>query len=60
MFVFVLDLQIIAFCGGQIRIDFEFQAVLQNVNKAQTKIRSRKDNVAGVTLPVFECFQVMS
>lgn len=33
------------------------QAVLQNVNKAQTKLRTRKDNVAGVTLPVFECFQ---
>jgi len=28
------------------------QAVLQNVNKAQMKIRSRKDNVAGVVLPV--------
>lgn len=33
------------------------QAVLQNVNKAQTKVRTRKDNVAGVSLPVFECFQ---
>ncbi|XP_071835023.1 V-type proton ATPase subunit D-like [Apostichopus japonicus] len=30
--------------------------VLQNVTKAQTKVRSRKDNVAGVTLPVFEHF----
>ena len=28
--------------------------VIQNVNKAQMKIRARKDNVAGVTLPVFE------
>ena len=26
----------------------------QNVNKAQVKIRAKKDNVAGVTLPVFE------
>jgi V-type H+-transporting ATPase subunit D len=29
--------------------------VLQNVDKAQTKVRSKKDNVAGVTLPQFEC-----
>ncbi|XP_062503559.1 V-type proton ATPase subunit D-like [Corticium candelabrum] len=29
--------------------------VLQNVDKAQTKVRSKKDNVAGVTLPMFEC-----
>ncbi|XP_064601677.1 V-type proton ATPase subunit D-like [Liolophura sinensis] len=28
--------------------------VLQNVARAQIKIRSKKDNVAGVTLPVFE------
>ncbi|KAK2183268.1 hypothetical protein NP493_316g02077 [Ridgeia piscesae] len=28
--------------------------VLQNVSKAQTKLKSRKDNVAGVSLPVFE------
>jgi len=28
--------------------------VLQNVNKAQLKVRSKKDNVAGVQLPVFE------
>ncbi|XP_064427270.1 V-type proton ATPase subunit D isoform X1 [Mirounga angustirostris] len=28
--------------------------VIQNVNKAQVKIRAKKDNVAGVTLPVFE------
>nr|ACO14720.1 Vacuolar proton pump subunit D [Caligus clemensi] len=32
-------------------------AVLQNVNKAQVKIRTRKDNVAGVNLPVFESYQ---
>ncbi|ELU17635.1 hypothetical protein CAPTEDRAFT_208389 [Capitella teleta] len=31
--------------------------VLQNVNKAQVKVRSKKDNVAGVTLPVFESYQ---
>ena len=28
--------------------------VMQNIDKAQTKVRSKKDNVAGVTLPVFE------
>uniref|UniRef100_A0A2K5BW99 V-type proton ATPase subunit D n=1 Tax=Aotus nancymaae TaxID=37293 RepID=A0A2K5BW99_AOTNA len=28
--------------------------VIQNVKKAQVKIRAKKDNVAGVTLPVFE------
>ncbi|XP_031554086.1 V-type proton ATPase subunit D-like [Actinia tenebrosa] len=28
--------------------------VLENVDKAQTKIRMRKDNVAGVQLPIFE------
>ncbi|KRT80730.1 hypothetical protein AMK59_6321 [Oryctes borbonicus] len=33
------------------------QVILQNVTKAQTKIRTKKDNVAGVTLPVFECYQ---
>jgi len=33
------------------------QVVLQNVTKAQLKIRTKKDNVAGVTLPVFECYQ---
>merc|ERR1711963_1256071 len=32
------------------------QPVLQNVNKARLKIRTRKDNVAGVNLPVFESF----
>uniref|UniRef100_K1QMV7 V-type proton ATPase subunit D n=1 Tax=Magallana gigas TaxID=29159 RepID=K1QMV7_MAGGI len=31
--------------------------VLQNVNKAQLKVRSKKDNVAGVLLPVFEGYQ---
>ncbi|XP_065185354.1 V-type proton ATPase subunit D-like [Sycon ciliatum] len=30
--------------------------VMQNVDKAQTKVRSKKDNVAGVTLPVFEAY----
>ncbi|XP_060530569.1 V-type proton ATPase subunit D-like [Cylas formicarius] len=33
------------------------QVVLQNVTKAQMKVRTKKDNVAGVTLPVFECYQ---
>ncbi|XP_061718392.1 V-type proton ATPase subunit D [Cydia fagiglandana] len=33
------------------------QVVLQNVTKAQIKIRSKKDNVAGVTLPIFESYQ---
>jgi V-type H+-transporting ATPase subunit D len=31
--------------------------VLQNVGKAQLKVKSKKDNVAGVTLPSFECYQ---
>lgn len=31
--------------------------VLQNVTNAQIKTRCRKDNVAGVTLPIFETFQ---
>ncbi|XP_013387556.1 V-type proton ATPase subunit D [Lingula anatina] len=31
--------------------------VLQNVSKAQVKVRSKKDNVAGVSLPVFEQYQ---
>uniref|UniRef100_A0A667ZWC9 V-type proton ATPase subunit D n=1 Tax=Myripristis murdjan TaxID=586833 RepID=A0A667ZWC9_9TELE len=31
--------------------------VIQNVNKAQVKVRAKKDNVAGVTLPVFEYYQ---
>ncbi|XP_065185356.1 V-type proton ATPase subunit D-like [Sycon ciliatum] len=30
--------------------------VMQNVDKAQTKVRSGTDNVAGVTLPVFEAY----
>jgi len=33
------------------------QVVLQNVTKAQIKVRSKKDNVAGVNLPVFESYQ---
>lgn len=31
--------------------------VLQNVAKAQIKVKCKKDNVAGVTLPVFESYQ---
>jgi V-type H+-transporting ATPase subunit D len=31
--------------------------VLQNVSKAQFKIKSKKDNVAGVSLPIFEPYQ---
>ncbi|CAB3359827.1 Hypothetical predicted protein [Cloeon dipterum] len=31
--------------------------ILQNVEKAKFKIRTKKDNVAGVTLPVFESYQ---
>uniref|UniRef100_A0A8C9T0D0 V-type proton ATPase subunit D n=1 Tax=Scleropages formosus TaxID=113540 RepID=A0A8C9T0D0_SCLFO len=31
--------------------------VIQNVNKAQVKVRAKKDNVAGVTLPIFEHYQ---
>lgn len=30
------------------------QQILQNVNKASIKLRARRDNVAGVQLPVFE------
>jgi len=30
------------------------QMVLQNVDKAQVKLRMKKDNVAGVTLPMFD------
>lgn len=41
------------FSGGS-----DFNAiVLQNVTKAQIKVKSRKDNVAGVNLPTFECYQ---
>ena len=32
-------------------------AVLQNMNKAQIKIKTRKDNVTGVNLPEFEPYQ---
>lgn len=35
--------------------DFSY-VVLENVDKAQTKIRLRKDNVAGVHLPIFEAY----
>ncbi|XP_074600722.1 V-type proton ATPase subunit D-like [Brevipalpus obovatus] len=31
--------------------------VLQNVTRAQTKVKCKKDNVAGVNLPAFECYQ---
>lgn len=31
--------------------------VIQNVNKAQMKVRTKKDNVAGVMLPIFESYQ---
>ena len=31
--------------------------VLQNVTKAQIKVKTRKDNVAGVNLPAFESYQ---
>lgn len=31
--------------------------VIQNVNKAHVKVRAKRDNVAGVTLPVFEHYQ---
>ncbi|ODN04322.1 V-type proton ATPase subunit D 1 [Orchesella cincta] len=33
------------------------QQILQNVSRAQIKVRTKKDNVAGVSLPVFESFQ---
>ncbi|CAH0559957.1 unnamed protein product [Brassicogethes aeneus] len=33
------------------------QVVLQNVTKAWLKIKTKKDNVAGVTLPVFEWYE---
>jgi len=35
--------------------DFNHQ-ILQNVSKAQTKVKTKKDNVAGVSLPVFEAY----
>ncbi|PVD25645.1 hypothetical protein C0Q70_13304 [Pomacea canaliculata] len=31
--------------------------VLQNVTKAQIKVKSKKDNIAGVSLPIFEHYQ---
>lgn len=31
--------------------------VIQNVSKAQIKVKSKKDNVAGVLLPIFEHYQ---
>lgn len=33
--------------------------VLQNVSKAQMKVRSRQENVAGVKLPAFEHYEVV-
>ena len=30
------------------------QMVLQNVEKAQVRLTAKKDNVAGVTLPIFQ------
>lgn len=33
---------------------FNSQMILQNVDKAQVKLLTKKDNVAGVTLPIFE------
>ncbi|OQR67979.1 V-type proton ATPase subunit D-like [Tropilaelaps mercedesae] len=33
------------------------QEVLQKVTKAQLKVRDRKDNVAGVNIPIFELYQ---
>jgi len=35
--------------------DFNHQ-ILQNVSKAQTKVKTKKDNVAGVSLPIFEAY----
>ncbi|CAL8099682.1 unnamed protein product [Orchesella dallaii] len=32
------------------------QQILQNVSRAQIKVRTKKDNVAGVSLPVFESY----
>lgn len=32
--------------------------ILQNVTNAQIKIRTKNDNVAGVTLPIFESYIV--
>jgi len=33
--------------------------VLQNVSKAQLKVRSKQENVAGVKLPAFEYYEVI-
>lgn len=33
------------------------QQILQNVNKASIKVKAKKDNVAGVQLPVFESYK---
>lgn len=33
------------------------QQILQNVNKASIKVRAKRDNVAGVQLPVFESYK---
>jgi len=33
------------------------QQILQNVNKASIKVKARRDNVAGVQLPVFESYK---
>lgn len=33
------------------------QQILQNVNKASIKVRAKRDNVAGVQLPIFESFK---
>ena len=33
------------------------QQILQNVNKASIKIKAKKDNVAGVQLPIFESYK---
>lgn len=42
----------VKFTGGEIN-----QHVLENVSRAQLKVRSKRDNVAGVNLPVFEAVQ---
>jgi len=33
------------------------QQILQNVNKASIKVKAKKDNVAGVQLPIFESYR---
>lgn len=37
---------------------FDSQMILQNVDKAQVKLITKRDNVAGVILPVFEIAMV--